>query len=57
LNEYGYHLVKILQKNEVTEVVLLADKTVDAKQLDFANSDKVKVNECWSLIVIRTFFR
>tara|TARA_R110000868_G_scaffold30515_6_gene112754 strand:- start:3733 stop:4911 length:1179 start_codon:yes stop_codon:yes gene_type:complete len=49
LNEYGYHLVKnFAQKNEVTEVVLLADKTVDAKQLDFANSDKVKVNECWS---------
>jgi hypothetical protein len=37
LNEYGYHLVKILHKTEVTEVVLLADKTVDAKQLDFAN--------------------
>ncbi|AWG20456.1 glycosyl transferase family 1 [Flavobacterium faecale] len=49
LNEYGYHLVKnFAQKSEVTEVVLLCDKTMDPKELDFANSDKVKVNECWS---------
>ncbi|MBC5836938.1 glycosyltransferase [Flavobacterium muglaense] len=49
LNEYGYHLVKnFAQKSEVSEVVILADKTVDAKQLDFENSGKVKVNECWS---------
>ena len=49
LNEYGYHLVKnFAQKSEVTEVVLLCDNTKDSKELDFANSDKVKVNECWS---------
>lgn len=49
LNEYGYHLVKnFAQKNEVTEVVILADKTLGPKELDFENSDKVKVNECWS---------
>ncbi len=49
LNEYGYHLVKnFVQKNEISEVILLCDKTQDAKQLDFKNSDKVKVRECWS---------
>jgi glycosyltransferase involved in cell wall biosynthesis len=49
LNEYGYHLVKnFAQKNEISEVILLCDKTQDAKQLDFKNSDKVKVRECWS---------
>lgn len=49
LNEYGYHLVKnFAQKNDVSEVVLLCDKTEQPKQLDFENSNKVKVNECWS---------
>lgn len=49
LNEYGYHLVKnFAQKNEVSEVVLLCDKTAQSKQLDFENSSKVKVKECWS---------
>lgn len=49
LNEYGYHLVKnFAQKNDVSEVVLLCDKTEQPKQLDFKNSNKVKVNECWS---------
>jgi glycosyltransferase involved in cell wall biosynthesis len=49
LNEYGYHLVKnFAKKNEISEVILLCDKTQDAKQLDFKKSDKVKVRECWS---------
>lgn len=49
LNEYGYHLVKnFAQKNDVSEVVLLCDKTDQPKQLDFKNSNKVKVNECWA---------
>lgn len=48
LNEYGYHLVKnFVLKNEVTEVVLITDKTEAPKQLDFANSHKISVNECW----------
>lgn len=48
LNEYGYHLVKnFVQKNEVTELVLITDKTAAPKQLDFDNSHKVSVNECW----------
>ncbi|NJM80051.1 MAG: glycosyltransferase [Flavobacterium sp.] len=49
LNEYGYHLVKnFVQKEEVSELVLLCDKTEAPKQLDFNNSEKVTVNECWS---------
>lgn len=48
LNEYGYHLVKnFVQKNEVTELVLITDKTSEPKQLDFENSHKISVNECW----------
>ena len=49
LNEYGYHLVKnFAQKDEVSQVVVLADKTTEPKDLDFENSNKVKINECWS---------
>jgi glycosyltransferase involved in cell wall biosynthesis len=48
LNEYGYHLVKnFVQKQEVAELVLITDKTTEPKQLDFENSQKVSVNECW----------
>jgi glycosyltransferase involved in cell wall biosynthesis len=48
LNEYGYHLVKnFVLKNEVTELVLITDKTEEPKQLDFENSHKISVNECW----------
>jgi glycosyltransferase involved in cell wall biosynthesis len=48
LNEYGYHLVKnFVQKEEVSELVLITDRTSELKQLDFENSNKVSVNECW----------
>lgn len=48
LNEYGYHLVKnFVQKNEVTELVLITDKTKEPKQLDFDNRYKISVKECW----------
>lgn len=48
LNEYGYHLVKnFVQKAEISELVLITDKTSEPKQLDFENSNKVSVNECW----------
>jgi glycosyltransferase involved in cell wall biosynthesis len=48
LNEYGYHLAKnFVQKEEVTELVLITDVTSEPKQLDFKNSEKVSVNECW----------
>jgi hypothetical protein len=49
----GYHLVKnFVQKQEVSELVLITDKTKEPKQLDFDNSHKVNVKDCWSLIVI-----
>ena len=48
LNEYGYHLVKnFVQKEEISELLLITDKTKEPKQLDFANSNKVSVRECW----------
>lgn len=50
LNEYAYHLVKhFRQHREISEIVLLTDKTIDAKDLDF-NEDgcKITVEECWS---------
>lgn len=55
LNEYGYHLVKnFVNEDEVSELVLLTDKTKAPKQLDFENSDKVKVKECWSFNSYKT---
>lgn len=57
LNEYGYHLVKnFVQKEEVSELVLMSDKTEAPKQLDFENSEKVTVNECWSFNSYTNFF-
>lgn len=57
LNEYGYHLVKnFAQKEEISELVLICDKTEAPKQLDFNNSEKVTVNECWSFNSYTTLF-
>ena len=57
LNEYGYHLVKnFVQKEEVSELVLMSDKTEAPKQLDFENSGKVTINECWSFNSYTNFF-
>ncbi|WP_430399961.1 glycosyltransferase [Flavobacterium sp.] len=57
LNEYGYHLVKnFVQKEEVSELVLMSDKTEAPKQLDFENCEKVKVNECWTFNSYANFF-
>lgn len=57
LNEYGYHLVKnFVQKEEVSELVLMSDKTEAPKQLDFENSEKITVNECWSFNNYTNFF-
>lgn len=57
LNEYGYHLVKnFVQKEEVSELVLMSDKTEAPKQLDFENSEKITVNECWSFNSYTNFF-
>ncbi|OIQ20163.1 MAG: glycosyl transferase family 1 [Flavobacterium sp. MedPE-SWcel] len=55
LNEYGYHLAKnFVNKEDIDELVLLTDKTKAPKQLDFENSDNVKVNECWSFNSYKT---
>lgn len=49
LNEYAYHLVKSfrLSKN-VTELILLTDKTSGEKDLNFEKEGcKITVKECW----------
>ncbi|MDX6184104.1 glycosyltransferase [Flavobacterium sp. Fl-77] len=57
LNEYGYHLVKnFVQNSEVSELILLSDKTSEAKQLDFDQKEKVKVKECWRFNSYTTIF-
>lgn len=49
LNEYAYHLVKhFRQKEEVTELILLTDKTEGEKDLEFTEAGcKITVKECW----------
>ncbi len=57
LNEYGYHLVKnFVQNDQVSELVLMCDKTVGPKQFDFENSNKINVKECWSFNNYFNFF-
>ena len=50
LNEYAYHLVKQFIKNkDVTELILLTDKTEGAKGITFTEQGcKITVKECWS---------
>jgi len=50
LNEYAYHLVKhFRQKEAITELILLTDKTEAAKHLSFTEKGcKITVRECWS---------
>jgi glycosyltransferase involved in cell wall biosynthesis len=58
LNEYGYHLVKnFAQKTEVSELLLVTDKTAEPKQLDFKYSNKVSVKECWEFNSYANLFR
>ena len=49
LNEYGYHLVQHFKKNmELTELILLVDKTEGEKELVFEEDGcKITVKECW----------
>jgi glycosyltransferase involved in cell wall biosynthesis len=57
LNEYGYHLVKnFVQNDEVSELILMSDKTNEPKQLDFDQKEKIKVKECWEFNSYSTFF-
>ncbi|AIY13856.1 glycosyltransferase [Cellulophaga baltica] len=50
LTEYGYHLVKHFRlQDQVTELVLICDKTEGKKDLAFTeNGCKITVKECWS---------
>ncbi|WP_372754500.1 glycosyltransferase [Mariniflexile sp.] len=50
LNEYAFHLVKhFRQKETVTELILLTDKTTGLKDIQFTEAGcKITVNECWS---------
>jgi glycosyltransferase involved in cell wall biosynthesis len=50
LNEYAYHLVKhFRQKESITEIVLLTDKTEGAKDITFTEDGcKITVKECWA---------
>ncbi len=57
LNEYGYHLVKnFVQNDEVSELILMSDKTNEPKQLDFDKKEKIKIKECWEFNSYTTFF-
>jgi len=49
LNEYAYHLVKHFHQNErITEIILLTDKTIAPKDIDFSYGNcKVTIKECW----------
>ncbi|MEP2239995.1 MAG: glycosyltransferase [Maribacter sp.] len=50
LTEYGYYLVKHFRlQEEVTELILITDKTDGAKDLNFDGEGcKITVKECWS---------
>ncbi|NRD21840.1 glycosyltransferase [Winogradskyella litoriviva] len=58
LNEYAYHLVKqFRQKEEVTELILLTDKTEGAKDISFTEAGcKITVKECWSFNSYKNIF-
>ncbi|CAL2080308.1 glycosyltransferase [Tenacibaculum sp. 190524A05c] len=49
LNEYAYHLVKNFRVNDkVKEIVLLTDKTKEAKDIRFSTPGcKITIKECW----------
>ncbi|PIA78507.1 glycosyl transferase family 1 [Gaetbulibacter sp. 4G1] len=50
LNEYAYHLVKhFRQKEDITEIVLLTDRTEGEKDINFAEAGcKITIKECWT---------
>ena len=58
LNEYAYHLVKhFRQKESITEIVLLTDKTEGQKDIDFEEQGcKVSVMECWQFNSYKNVF-
>ena len=58
LNEYAYHLVKQFRKHQdVTELILLTDKTEGDKDLQFEEAGcKITVKECWTFNSYKTIF-
>ncbi|WP_282074192.1 glycosyltransferase [Maribacter aquivivus] len=50
LTEYGYYLVKHFRlQEEVTELILITDRTDEPKDLNFEeNGCKITIKECWS---------
>jgi len=58
LNEYAYHLVKQFRQNQnVTELILLTDKTEGDKDIEFTEAGcKITVKECWSFNSYKNIF-
>jgi glycosyltransferase involved in cell wall biosynthesis len=58
LNEYAYHLVKQFRQNQnVTELILLTDRTEGEKDLEFSESGcKITIKECWSFNSYKNIF-
>lgn len=58
LTEYGYHLVKHFRlQDDVSELVLLTDRTAEAKDLDFEEAGcKITVKESWGFNSYTNFF-
>lgn len=58
LTEYGYHLVKHFRlKDKVEEIILITDKTVDDKHIDYLeNGCKITVKDCWAFNSYKNIF-
>lgn len=58
LNEYAYHLVKQFRKHQdVTELILLTDKTEAEKDLNFKDHGcAITVKECWDFNSYKNLF-
>jgi glycosyltransferase involved in cell wall biosynthesis len=58
INEYGYYLTKHFANNiNVEKIYLYSDYTLDSKQLDFENSDKIEDIPCWNFNSYSSLFR
>ncbi|NAS10435.1 glycosyltransferase [Poritiphilus flavus] len=59
LTEYGYHLVKhFRQHSDISEIVLITDRTVGPKDLDFEEDGcAVSVKECWEFNSYKNLFK
>jgi len=58
LNEYAYHLVKQFRQNQdVTELILLTDKTEGKKDIEFTEAGcKITIKECWRFNSYKNIF-